>query len=150
MRRSAALASLAALVALLLVRRALRRRAAEAPLEAAPDLPALAALPAGPRFVSVPWSLAAEPALGEAELAIRYRCAEGMELDRVDAQETPTQVFVTVIARWEPPAGGWFAWEQEHEATIRLAHPLGERELLHAPVDDGPHGGEPARPPHYP
>jgi hypothetical protein len=62
-----------------------------------------------------------------------------MELDRVDAQETPTQVFVTVLMRWRPPAGGWFALEQRDEAVVPLAQPLGERELVHAPVDGPDH-----------
>jgi hypothetical protein len=140
MRRLALLAPIAVLAAVLLVRHR-RRRAADAPLGPAPQPPALAVLPEGPRFVSVPWSLAAPAPEDRAELAITYRCSEQMELDRVDAQETPTQVFVTVIARWRPPAGGWFAWEQERDATVSLTRPLGERELLHAPVDEEPPAG---------
>ena len=146
MRRLVILAPIAVLAAVLLVRRR-RRRAQEAPLGAPRARPALAPLPSGPRFVSVPWELAEAPPEDQPELAIRYRCDEHMELDRVDAQETPTQVFVTVLVQWHPPAGGSFAWEQEHDATVHLSRPLGERELLHAPVDedlsadgDGPEG----------
>jgi hypothetical protein len=147
-RRPALLLSIALLAAALLVRR--RRRATSGSLAGAeratplglPTSP-LAPPPPGTRFVSVPWELAAAPA-DEPSLTIRYRSDERMELDRIDAQETPTQVFVTVLMRWRPPAGGWFAFEQEHEAVVPLAHPLGERELVHAPVD------EPGDPPLYP
>lgn len=96
------------------------------------------------RFVSVPWTLVAAPA-DEPRLTIRHAADEHMQLDRVDAQETPTQVFVTVLMRWRPPAGGRFAFEREQEAVVPLAHPLGERELVHAPVDL-----EPSDPPLYP
>ena len=65
-----------------------------------------------------------------------------MELDRVDAQETPTQVFVTVLMRSRAPAGGWFAFAREHEAVVPLARPLGERELVHAPCRRAERGGE--------
>jgi hypothetical protein len=140
-RRPAVLLSIALLAAALLARRLRRRRAATAPLPA-PG----AATPAAPatRFLSVPWTLVAAPA-GDARLTIRYAGDERMELDRVDAQETPTQVFVTVLMRWRPPpAGGRSAGAQEREAVVPLAAPLAKRELVHAPVDD------PGAPPLYP
>jgi hypothetical protein len=113
MRRLAVLASLAVAAVLLLARR--RRGRALAPVVAAP------ALPAGPRFVSVPWTLVEAPA-DAVELTIRAAAA-----GQVDVQETPTQVFVTVIA--ESPAAA------AADATVPLSRPLGERELIHAPVD---------------
>lgn len=143
MRRLLVLAPLAVLAALLLARRRRQRRAGQ-PLTTPPQPSPLAALPEGPRFLSVPWELAAAAPEDETQLAIRYRGDAHMTLDRVDAQETPTQVFLTVLMRWEPPADGSFAWEQEHEATVALSRPLGSRELLHAPVD-GPND-----PPPYP
>jgi len=93
--------------------------------------------------VSVPWELLAAPA-DEPSLTIRYRSDEQIELDRIDAQETPTQVFVTALMRRRLPAGGGFADAEEHEALVPLSRPLGERELVHAPVD------EPGGPPPYP
>jgi hypothetical protein len=161
-RRPAVLLSLALMAVLLVARR--RRRTAPAPLVVPRPLPALpptpAALPApapeppsaapaapppasGMRFLSVPWELVAAPA-DEPSLTIRCVGDEHMELDRVDVQETPTQVFVTALMRWQPPGGGWFAFEQGHEAAVALAQPLGGRELVHAPVD------EPGRAPLYP
>ena len=95
------------------------------------------------RFVSVPWELVTAPA-DEPALTVRYQGDEHMQLDRVDAQETPTQVFVTVLMRWRPPSVGPFAYANEDEAVVPLAQPLGERELVHAPVD------EPGDPPLYP
>jgi hypothetical protein len=140
MRRLAVLAPLAVLAVVLLVRSRRRRR-----LDAPPEPPpAPAALPEGPRFVSAPWRLTTEASEDRAELSIRYRGGEHMELDRIDVQETPTQVFVTVLMRWRPPAGGRLAWDREHDATAPLSRPLGARELLHAPVD------EPTGPPVYP
>ena len=142
MRRLALVVPLALLAAVLLAR---RRRRGAAPLAPAPERPAISSLPAGPRFVSVPWTLVEAPE-DRAELTIRHRGAEHMELDRIDAQETPTQVFVTVLMAWRPPAGGRFAWAEEREAAVPLSRPLGERELLHAPVDDD----VPEDPPLYP
>jgi hypothetical protein len=157
-RRPAVLLSIALMAVLLLARR--RRRAAPAPLAVSRPLPALppaqAALPApeppsaaptpapppppasAMRFLSVPWELVAAPA-DEPSLTIRCAGDEHMKLDRVDVQETPTQVFVTVLMRWQPPGGGWFAFEQPHEAAVALAQPLGGRELVHAPVDEPGH-----------
>jgi hypothetical protein len=89
------------------------------------------------RFVSVPWTLVAASE-AEPRLTIRYVGDARMELDRVDAQETPTQVFVTVLMRRRAPVGDKLASAQEHEAVVPLAQPLGERELVHAPVDDPP------------
>jgi len=141
-RLTTVLLSIAVLAGALLLRRH-RRRAARAPL-AAPERAARLALP-GPaaRFVSVPWTLVAAPA-DEPHLAVRCRADERMELDRVDAQETPTQVFVTALMRRRPPAGTPIEHEQEHEVIVPLAAPLGTRELVHAPID------EPGDPPLYP
>src|SRR5215207_10408043 len=107
MRRLTLLVPLAVLVAVLLARR--RLRTTTGPLQPAPERPAIAALPSGPRFLSAPWTLTAEPPADRAELAIRYSGGEHLELDRIDVQETPTQVFLTVLLRWLPPAGGGFA-----------------------------------------
>jgi hypothetical protein len=143
-RRPVVLVSILLLVGAVLVRWRRRRAAstsldgpAPAPPLAPPARPALPPAPPSPgtRFVSAPWELVAAPA-GEPSLTIRYRSDEHMELDRVDAQETPTQLFVTVLMRWQPPAGGWFAFTDEHEAVVPLGRPLGERELVHAPVDE--------------
>jgi hypothetical protein len=144
MRRLRVLAPLALLLALLIVR-ARRRRPAAPPLRTRVVPPALpAAPPPGPRFLSVPWELVEAPA-DRPDLTVRFeRATIDMELDRVDAQETATQVFVTVLVRFQPPAGDGdaAAWDAE-EATVALAEPLGERELIHAPTDvdraaDGP------------
>jgi hypothetical protein len=139
------LLSIALLAGALLLRHR-RRRAMSSALSARQPTPPLAPggrAAAGERFVSVPWELIAAPP-DDPSLTIRYRSDEQMELDRVDAQETPTQVFVTALMRWRPPAGGWFAYAEEHEALVPLSRPLGERELVHAPVD------EPGGPPLYP
>lgn len=131
MRRFRVLAPIALLLAVLVARRR-RRRAASPPLR---TRVAPAVLPAPPRFVSIPWTIGDAPA-DAPELTIRFARDAGMELDRVDVQETPTQVFVTVLVRWQPPAGGGApAWDAAEEATVPLAAPLGERELIHAPVD---------------
>ncbi|MGN6189362.1 MAG: hypothetical protein ACTHOE_10715 [Conexibacter sp.] len=142
MRRPTVLLSIALLAGALLVRWR-RRRTVSAPLPAPSPVTPLAPAAPGTRFVSVPWELVAAPA-DEASLTVRYRSDEHMELDRIDAQETPTQVFVTALMRWRPPADGWFAFAQEHQTVVPLAEPLGERELVHAPVD------EPSGPPLYP
>jgi hypothetical protein len=133
------LLSIAVVVGALLLRRR-QRRAGGSSLGAPDPAPPLAPATPGMRFVSVPWTLV-EASTSEPRLTIRYRDDEHMELDRIDAQETPTQVFVTVLMRCQPPAGGWFAHAREHEAVVPLSGPLGERELVHAPVD------EPERPP---
>jgi hypothetical protein len=114
----------------------------------------------GPRFVSVPWTLAsnaAEPAdpttdgADLRELPIRFTLLGGrMALDRVDVRETESQVFVTVLARWDPPEPGrpWVPYGVAGETTVRLARPLGDRALVHAPDqlaeltgDGGPDAG---------
>jgi hypothetical protein len=123
MRRLAVLASLALAAAVVLLARR-RRGWAPAPVAAAPAAPAL---PPAPSFVSVPWTLVEAPA-DTPELRIRPAAA-----GRVDVQETPTQVFVTVIA-------GSPAVAAEQDATVVLGRPLGERELIHAPVDPAPAG----------
>lgn len=145
MRRLAVLVPLAALAAGLLAWRR-RRRSAPALTPAAPLTPAPA--PAS-GFASVPWGLVAAPP-DRAELMVRCTLPAGMELDRVDAQETPTQVFVTALARPEPDAG---ADPSASEASVALSGPLGERELVHAPVDPGADAsadGEPTGPSLYP
>jgi hypothetical protein len=140
-RRPVLLASILLLAGALLLRRR-RRRAAHGALDGgapggplAPPAPALGPAAPGTRFVSVPWEPVAAPE-DEPALTIRYRGDEDMELDRIDAQETPTQLFVTVLMRRRPPAGGRFALTREHEAVVPLSRPLGERELVHAPVDE--------------
>jgi hypothetical protein len=144
-RRPAVLISIALLAGALLLRRR-RQRAASGSFAAHQPAPPLA--PGGhaasdTHFVSVPWELVTAPA-DEPSLTIRYRGAKQMALDRIDAQETPTQVFVTVLMRWHPPAGGWFAYAEEQAALVPLSRPLGERELVHAPVDEP--GGAPLYP----
>ena len=150
MRRPALLLSIALLAGALLARHLGRRRAATAPLARPSDATRLALPASETRFVSVPWTLVAAPA-DEPRLAIRCVGDEHMELDRIDAQETPTQVFVTALMRWQPPAGGHFAFARKHETDVPLAQPLGERELVHAPVDLEAQGdGDPSGPPLYP
>jgi hypothetical protein len=142
MRRLAVLAPIAVLVAVLLARRR-RARAARlgagapprTPAAALLEAPAIALLEPPPRFVSVPWTLVAAPQ-ERAELTLRCTVGEQMELDRVDAQETPTQVFVTVLLRRQPADAGTPAQPREHEATVALSSPLGSRALVHAPADE--------------
>jgi hypothetical protein len=131
MPRLRVLAPIAILLAVLIARR--RRRAPAPPLRTRVVAPALSA---PPRFLSVPWTLADAPA-DRPELTVRFARDAHMELDRVDVQETPTQVFVTVLVRWHPPAGhgGPPASDAAEETTVPLAAPLGERELIHAPTD---------------
>jgi hypothetical protein len=154
-RRRVVIVPILLLASALVARRRRRRRmrAASTPLAAPPLEAPVALLEPGARFVSVPWTLVeADPA--DPRLRIRCHGDEHMELDRVDAQETPTQVFVTVLMRWCPPAGGWFAGSQQHEAVVSLSRPLGTRELVHTPVDvdttGEPTGGGPSTPPLYP
>lgn len=144
MRRPAAL--LTSLALLLVAGVVLVRRRGKRPNPLPEPPPAPLALPPGPRFVSVPWSLVEAPG-DHPHLTIRYSSSTHLVLDRIDAQETPTQVFVTVLMRWSPPAGGPSASQDEQEATVALSGPLGSRELIHAPVDDD---GGPALPPLYP
>lgn len=136
MRRPLLLLSIALLAGALLLRRRSRRAAVGGPAAAPAAPPPVPPAPASaaPRFMSVPWTLVAADQEA-ARLTIRYAADAHMQLDRVDAQETPTQVFVTVMTRWQPPSGGWFAFEDEREAVVELSRPLGERELVHAPVD---------------
>lgn len=67
-----------------------------------------------------------------------------MELARVDVRETASQVFVTVLARWEPPTDEAAATTptassgRKREATASLRNPLGDRALVHAPHDTPP------------
>ena len=149
MRIRSVLVPIALLAGALLAWRRRRAHAAPTPLAAPPRIEPVALLEAPSRFVSIPWTLAAAPE-DRAELRLRYACTEQMELDRVDVQETPSQVFVTVLMRWQPPAGGWFAWERQHEAVVALSGPLGSRALVHAPVDVAAPGDEPEDRPLYP
>ena len=164
MRRRAVIAPIVLLAGALLAWRRRRARAAPTPLGPRPAAPQVSNAPApaapitvppppdGSRFVSVPWTLAAAPA-DHAELTIRYACDERLELDRVDAQETPTQVFVTVLLRRNSAAaaGGSAREPQEHETTVALSGPVGARELVHAPHDlAAASGGEPSTLPAYP
>jgi len=146
MRRRVVIVPLLALAGVLLARRRRRARAVPAPLTAPPQAPLAPAAPAldpGTSFVSVPWTLVDAPP-DEPRLTIRCKGDEQMELDRIDAQETPTQVFVTALMRRRPAPGGPPPPAREHEAVVPLGRPLGPRELVHAPVD------EPNGPPLYP
>jgi len=154
-RRRVVIVPLLLLAGVLLARRRQRVRAATTPLAAPPQRAPVALLEPGARFVSVAWTLvASNPA--EPGLTISWAGDEHMELDRVDAQETPTQVFVTVLVRWSPPtgAGEGSAQTREHEAVVVLSGPLGTRELVHTPVDlaplGKPAGDGPSAPPLYP
>lgn len=103
------------------------------------------AAPAPPRFLSVPWTLVAPPG-GDTELEIAFARNAHEVLDRVDVQETPTQVFVTVIVRWRPHEPGPFAAETEETASVTLARPLGDRELVHGAIDVDERDGGPLYP----
>jgi len=151
-RRSTVLLSIVLLAGALVARRLRRSRTTSAPL-ATPPPAALLPAPAEPRFVSVAWELVDAPA-DAPRLTIRVARDERMELERVEAQETPTQVFVTALLRHRPATGGALAVAQQLETTVPLSAPLGTRELVHAPVDAeapaGQPGGEPNSPPLYP
>src|SRR5437868_5587360 len=104
-------------------------RATSTPLAAPPPTAPVALIESGERFVSVPWTLLeSDPA--DHRLLIACAADEHMELDRVDAQETPTQVFVTALMHWSAPAGGSFAGSRRCEAVVSLRSPLGTRELV--------------------
>lgn len=151
MRRLTVLAPIVALVGVLLARRELRRRRAlRAPLAPPPHSQApIALLEAPSQFVSIPWELVDAPR-DRAELTLRYTCGEQLELDRADAQETPTQVFVTLLMRWRPSNGDRSAGQRRGETVVAISGPLGERELVHAPVDLPARGDDPDGPPLYP
>lgn len=107
---------------------------------AAPATPAPRADGDGPVFLSMPWTLATNEATArpQTELPIRFTLlGEGMELDRIDVRETDSQVFITVLARYLPPPGGPSParYGVARDAVVRLAAPLGERALVHAPDD---------------
>lgn len=91
------------------------------------------------RFVSLPWRpIPDRPPADTTRLRIRVPIREGaMALARVDVRETRSQVFVTVIARWDPRADPT-APTRDVEAVARLDRPLGDRTLVHAPTDDLP------------
>jgi hypothetical protein len=152
-RRRVVIVPLLLLAGVLLARRRRRMRAASTSLAAPPRAAPVALLEPGARFVSVPWTLVEADATGR---CLKIRCSgdEHMELDRVDAQETPTQVFVTVLMRWHPPLGGRAASPRQHEAVASLSSPLGARELVHTPVDvetpGKPADDRPSAPPLYP
>lgn len=148
MRRRSVLVPIALLAGALLAWRRRRARAVHPPLAApapvAPVAPA-ALLEPPPRFASVPWTLAAAPE-ERSELTLRYACPGHMQLDRIDAQETPSQVFVTVLLSRQPQMEAGLAPHQQHEAVIALSGPLGSRALVHAPVDVAAPADEPAGP----
>jgi hypothetical protein len=154
-RRAAVLLPIAVLAGALLAWRRRRARAVRAPL-AGPASPQpvasprpVASLPAGDRFLSVAWTLVAAPP-DRAELTVRYVGGPELEPDRFDAQETPTQVFVTVLMRRAERMGDAAQGRRELEAVVALSRPLGERELVHAPVDlPAPGGEQPGDPPLY-
>ena len=106
-------------------------------------------------FRSVAWTLLEdEPDADATELRIGFSLVARHEsLARIDVRETSSQVFVTVLARFEPPAGGWFAYAEAHKATVELDAPLGDRALVHAPVQEPnapappPTGSSEERPP---
>lgn len=91
-----------------------------------------------PRFVSVAWAPNPDPPPSDAaEVTIGFALVSGqMRLDRVDVRETASQVFVTVLAWWEPAAGA--AGTDACVETISLERPLGDRALVHAPLDHPP------------
>ena len=144
-RRFAILLPIAAVVGVLIAWRRRSMRATQAPPLAAPPSPAPLPAATEERFVSVPWTLVDAPR-DRAELTVRCVPPAAMELDRVDAQETPTQVFVTTLMRRRATGDADVALAPV-EATVPLSGPLGPRELVHAPVDDG---GEPGARPLYP
>jgi hypothetical protein len=123
-------------------------RSAEPDADAEPEPPAAPDQtaqpePAAPRpapdspFRSVAWELldGDSPADDATELRIGFSLIGRHEsLARVDVRETDSQVFVTVLARFDPPEGGWFAYAEAHQATVTLSRPLGDRALVHAPV----------------
>jgi hypothetical protein len=154
MRRIAAIALLAALAGMLIARR--RRARQTRPLEAPRARQAATAPAVEPRFVSVAWELVAAPQ-EQPELAIRCHQDDALVLDRVDVQETPTQVFVTALARQQPRTGEEPV-RSGVDATVALSRPLGTRELIHTPVDRAPNPngagasatGSPGVPPLYP
>lgn len=102
--------------------------------------------PPSVRFLSIPWSPHPDPPPPDStELKIHCTLtSEGMELARVDVRETASQVFVTVLARWEPGAEPGDTNDDDaprgrkREATATLREPLGERALVHAPHDAPP------------
>lgn len=95
--------------------------------------------PAAPSpFRSVAWTLLdGEPVPDATELRIGFSLVARYEsLARIDVRETASQVFVTVLARFEPPAGGWFGYAEARQATVALEAPLGDRALVHAPAQE--------------
>lgn len=94
-----------------------------------------------PRFPSIPWEPAdGDPGPAATSFEIRLALLEDhMELARVDVRETASQVFVTVLARFDPSARGETPTaETQRTATVVLKRPLGDRTLVHAPTDDPP------------
>jgi hypothetical protein len=148
-RRRSVILPIVVLAGVLVALRRRRLRVKTPPLAAPRDKAALPPIRSATRFVSVSWTLLEAPA-SDARLLIRYRGDEHMELDRIDVQETPTQVFVTVLMRWRPPVGGGYAASRDREAGVALSGPLGDRELVHAPVDPDAPPDEPSGPPLYP
>jgi hypothetical protein len=106
------------------------------------DPPAVPDLLPRPRphspFRSVAWHLLdGDPAPEATELRIGFSLMGRYErLARIDVRETASQVFVTVVARLDPPAGGWFAYGEAQQATVVLEAPLGDRALVPSPPDE--------------
>lgn len=96
--------------------------------------------PSDSPFRSVAWHLLdGEPAATATELRIGFSLIARIEtLARIDVRETPSQVFITVLARFDPPEGGWFAYAEAQQATVALDEALGERRLVAAPEDPPP------------
>lgn len=99
---------------------------------------ATAGAPVPSPFRSVAWTpLDGDPAPDATELRIGFSLVARHEsLARIDVRETASQVFVTVLARIEPPTGGGFAYAEAHKATVALDAPLGDRALVHAPAQE--------------
>ncbi len=133
MRRLALLAVLVALAGAALARR--RRLGGTSQIDPATPRPDAGLPPVPSPYASVPWRLAEQPA-ADATLAIRCHQDDQLVLDRVDVQETPTQVFVTALARRQPRRGDEPA-RQAVQASVLLSRPLGGRELIATPVDAG-------------
>jgi hypothetical protein len=148
MRRRSLIVPILLLAGALLAWRQLRARSAHAPIGASAEPAPVALLELPFRFLSSPWTLVDAPP-ERPQLTLRYTCGEQMELDRVDAQETPTQVFVTVLMRVRAAAEAASGVREEREATVALSAPLGTRALVHAPVDLDPPSTGPNDPPLY-
>jgi hypothetical protein len=77
----------------------------------------------------LPWELVSAPA-DRAEVTIAYGLHTFLELERVAVRETDHEVEITVVGRFDPPAGGWTAYEEHRRHRVSLSRPLGTRALL--------------------